>query len=87
MWNWIACYVSGHDYSVSCQDGAMFLRCVLCGRRSQGWTRAPRRASRALTVGLEKLTESPRHADNTVWLPATRRTARVTIARARIVSG
>ena len=38
MWSWIACYVSGHDYSVTCQDGAMFLRCVLCGRRSQGWT-------------------------------------------------
>jgi hypothetical protein len=38
MWSWIACYVSGHDYAVSCQDGAMFLRCVLCGRRSQGWT-------------------------------------------------
>jgi hypothetical protein len=37
MWNWIACYVSGHDYTVTCQQGAMFLRCALCGRRSQGW--------------------------------------------------
>ena len=37
MWSWITCYVSGHDYAVSCQGGAMFLRCVLCGRRSQGW--------------------------------------------------
>jgi len=37
MWSWIACYVNGHDYSVSCESGAMFLRCVLCGRRSQGW--------------------------------------------------
>jgi hypothetical protein len=37
MWSWIACYVHGHDYSVRCESGAMFLRCVLCGRRSQGW--------------------------------------------------
>jgi hypothetical protein len=38
MWSWIACYVNGHDYSVSCESGSMFLRCVHCGRRSQGWT-------------------------------------------------
>jgi hypothetical protein len=37
MWNWIACYVHGHDYTVRCESGAMFLRCFLCGRRSQGW--------------------------------------------------
>ena len=37
MWSWIACYVSGHDYSVGCESGSMFLRCVLCGKRSQGW--------------------------------------------------
>jgi hypothetical protein len=37
MWSWIACYVCGHDYSVGCKGGAMFLRCVLCGKRSQGW--------------------------------------------------
>ena len=37
MWNWIACYVNGHDYSICCESGSMFLRCVLCGRRSQGW--------------------------------------------------
>lgn len=37
MWSWILCYVAGHDYSVSCNDGAMFLRCMVCGRRSQGW--------------------------------------------------
>jgi uncharacterized C2H2 Zn-finger protein len=37
MWSWIYCYVTGHDYSVSCDGGAMFLRCVVCGRRSQGW--------------------------------------------------
>jgi hypothetical protein len=37
MWNWISCYVTGHDYSVCCDGGAMFLRCIVCGRRSQGW--------------------------------------------------
>lgn len=37
MWSWICCYVMGHDYSVSCNSGAMFLRCMGCGRRSQGW--------------------------------------------------
>lgn len=38
MWKWIACYINGHEYSVSCQSGTMFLRCLQCGRRSQGWT-------------------------------------------------
>jgi hypothetical protein len=37
MWSWIACYVHGHDYSIRCESGSMFLRCVQCGRRSQGW--------------------------------------------------
>ena len=37
MWSWIVCYVMGHDYSVSCNSGAMFLKCIACGRRSQGW--------------------------------------------------
>jgi hypothetical protein len=37
MWNLISCYVTGHDYSVSCESGAIFLRCLICGRRSQGW--------------------------------------------------
>ena len=40
MWAWIKCYLSGsHDYGISCEPGAVFLRCVHCGhRRSQGWT-------------------------------------------------
>jgi hypothetical protein len=37
MWNWIRCYVTGHDYCVSCERGSMFLRCLVCERRSQGW--------------------------------------------------
>jgi hypothetical protein len=37
MWSWISCYVTGHDYSVCCDRGCMFLRCLVCGRRSGGW--------------------------------------------------
>ena len=38
MWNWFNCYLSGrHDYGMSCESGAMFLRCVHCGKRSSGW--------------------------------------------------
>ena len=39
MWNWFNCYLSGrHDYVVSCKQGAIFLRCPHCGRRSSGWS-------------------------------------------------
>ena len=38
MWNLINCYLSGrHDYGMWCESGAMFLRCVHCGKRSSGW--------------------------------------------------
>jgi hypothetical protein len=38
MWNWFNCYLSGrHDFSAWCEPGAIFLRCVHCGRRSTGW--------------------------------------------------
>jgi hypothetical protein len=39
MWNWFNCYLSGrHDFGVWCQPGAIYLRCVHCGKRSSGWT-------------------------------------------------
>jgi hypothetical protein len=39
MWNWFNCRVSGrHEYGVSCERGAIFLRCVHCSRRSSGWS-------------------------------------------------
>jgi hypothetical protein len=39
MWNWFNCYLSGrHDYGMWCEPGAIFLRCVHCGRRSGGWS-------------------------------------------------
>jgi len=37
MWSWISCYFTGHEYSVCCERGRMFLRCLVCGRRSEGW--------------------------------------------------
>ena len=42
MWNWFNCYLSGrHEYGVWCEPGAIFLRCVHCGRRSSGWDMKP----------------------------------------------
>ena len=39
MWNWLNCYLSGnHDFGVSCGSGSMFLRCIHCGKRSNGWS-------------------------------------------------
>jgi hypothetical protein len=39
MWNWFNCYLSGrHDFGVWCEPGAIFLRCLHCGRRSSGWS-------------------------------------------------
>ena len=38
MWNRLKCYLSGHhEYGVWCEPGAIFLRCVHCGKRSGGW--------------------------------------------------
>jgi hypothetical protein len=38
MWNWFNCYLSGqHEYVISCEPGAVFLRCPHCGRRTPGW--------------------------------------------------
>jgi hypothetical protein len=39
MWNVVSCYLSRrHDYGVWCESGTIFLRCVHCGKRSEGWT-------------------------------------------------
>ncbi len=38
MWKWFNCYLSGrHNFGVSCEPGAIFLKCSQCGRRSPGW--------------------------------------------------
>jgi hypothetical protein len=39
MWNWLNCYLSGrHDFGITCSSGSIFLRCIHCGKRSNGWT-------------------------------------------------
>lgn len=46
MWNWFNCYLSGrHEFGVWCEPGAIFLRCVHCGRRSSGWAVHPKAAT------------------------------------------
>jgi hypothetical protein len=48
MWSWLYCYLSGrHDYGVWCEQGAIFLRCVHCGRRSTGWAVESKRTEAA----------------------------------------
>jgi hypothetical protein len=48
MWNWISCYLSGkHEFGVSCEPGNVFLKCVHCGRRSQGWALYDKQQRRA----------------------------------------
>jgi hypothetical protein len=38
MWKWFNCYLSGrHDFGMWCEDGAIFLRCLHCGKRSNGF--------------------------------------------------
>ncbi len=38
MWDWINCRLLGrHEYAVWCQGGNVYLRCLRCGGRSNGW--------------------------------------------------
>jgi hypothetical protein len=39
MWDWISCHLCGrHEYCVCPEPGTVFLRCIHCGRRSNGWS-------------------------------------------------
>jgi len=73
MWNWFSCYLSGrHSFGVSCEPGAIFLKCSQCGRRSPGWSvdqkghapaPAPSRAQRASGKATSSSASAPaRHA-------------------------
>jgi hypothetical protein len=43
MWKWFNCYLSGrHDFGMWCEPGAIFLRCIHCGKRSSGWIVDPK---------------------------------------------
>jgi hypothetical protein len=38
MWDWINCrLLRRHEHAVWCENGTIFLRCLRCGQRSQGW--------------------------------------------------
>ena len=61
MWNWLNCYLSGrHEFGISCSDGAIFLRCTYCGRRTPGWAvnkktdqpSAPQRVVTAVPIAI-----------------------------------
>ena len=62
MLNWIVCYLSGrHEYGISCHDGAIFLACAHCGRRSVGWS-IDLKSHKAVAPAspMAKVTKSPR---------------------------
>ena len=61
MWTWFNCYLSGrHDYGMWCESGAMFLRCIHCGRRSSGWSvsQKPQAAAQATSVTATQSAQS-----------------------------
>ena len=51
MWKWLNCYLTGrHDYGMWCEPGAIFLRCVYCGKRSNGWSVDPKMQTKLPSV-------------------------------------
>jgi hypothetical protein len=57
MWNLFNCYLSGrHDYGMWCEPGAIFLRCVHCGKRSSGW-KVTSKAAGAIAVPRAQVIE------------------------------
>lgn len=80
MWKALNCYLSGgHDYGISCERGAMFLRCVRCGKRSSGWeVSSQSRVLAAATAKVESQTvtrTTPTRATPTRVLPFSRESA------------
>ena len=58
MWNWFNCYFSGrHDYGMWCEPGAIYLRCIHCGRRSPGWDLQTNGAAKTAPIARKR--ESP----------------------------
>jgi hypothetical protein len=70
MWSLFNCYLSGrHDYGMWCAPGAIFLRCVHCGKRSSGWSME---AKASVSAPLPKLARA-RAAVVTVPVPGSAR--------------
>ena len=67
MWKWFGCYLSGrHDYGKWCESGAIFLRCIHCGKRSSGWV-----LDSKATVGVTDVHEHRAKAPSTLTAVAT----------------
>jgi hypothetical protein len=64
MWNWLNCYLSGrHDFGVTCSAGSIFLGCIHCGKRSNGWAvhnQQPVLVPIAAPVARQNVTRAPR---------------------------
>jgi hypothetical protein len=64
MWKWLNCYLSGrHEFGVWCEPGAIFLRCMHCGKRSSGWAvdrMAHRHAKRVTHAMIASEQSTPR---------------------------
>jgi hypothetical protein len=66
MWNWFNCYLSGrHEFGVWCEPGAIFLRCLHCGRRSSGWALEGKPISSPSPVTHPKAKAAKEKADST----------------------
>jgi len=79
MWNLFNCYLSGrHDYGMWCEPGAIFLRCMHCGKRSSGWEVAPKAAlavpRASMPVAKEAAAPAPKR--KTCVIPFERAAAR-----------
>lgn len=76
MWKVLNCYLSGgHDYGISCERGAMFLRCVRCGKRSSGWEVATQPSRRTTTTPAKVESQPVTRTTPTRVLPFSRESA------------
>ena len=77
MWNLFNCYLSGrHDYGMWCEPGAIFLRCMHCGKRSSGWALAPKPAVAVQRAPVAKAMVAAPVTRKTRVLPFLRAVAR-----------
>jgi len=92
MWNLLRCYLSGrHEYGVGCEPGAIFLRCIHCGRRSSGWVVDSRDAhAHVATLAQGNVAPRPRPVPVPVAVPVATRPSQpvspVGVPRLRVLS-
>ena len=72
MWSWFNCYLSGrHEFGVWCEPGAIFLRCMHCGKRSSGWSIDQKQTAAPLAIPATTAVKATM-AEVTVSAPASR---------------